>query len=264
MAQGLKALSPRELRLLIRQGKWDGPTAGLALGYAQANVVILPARYAFDFFLFSQRNPKPCPLLEVLEPGRYEPGLFAPGADIRTDVPRYRIFRHGVFDDTKGEIRDIWRDDFVTFLLGCSFTFEEALLKAKIPVRHIEEGKNAPMYVTTIQCREGGIFRGPLIVTMRPIPCEQVTRAVQITARYPFVHGAPVHMGSPERIGIHDLSHPDFGETVETRDGEIPLFWACGVTPQAALLDAKPEICITHMPGHMFVSDILNEELAAF
>lgn len=140
MAQGLKALSPRELRLLIRQGKWDGPTAGLALGYAQANVVILPARYAFDFFLFSQRNPKPCPLLEVLEPGRYEPGFFAPGADIRTDVPRYRIFRHGVLDDTKGEIRDIWRDDFVTFLLGCSFTFEEALLKAKIPVRHIEEG----------------------------------------------------------------------------------------------------------------------------
>lgn len=260
--QGLEGLSPRELRLLIRRDGWDGSTSGLALGYAQANLVILPQKYAFDFFLFCQRNPKPCPLLEVLEPGRYETRFLAPGADIRTDVPRYHIYRHGDLIETKKEIRHIWQEDFVTFLLGCSFTFEEALLKAHIPVRHIEERKNVPMYLTGIPCKEGGIFRGPLIVSMRPIPHEKVARAVQITARYPSVHGAPVHIGDPERIGIKDLSIPDFGEAVEIRDGEIPLFWACGVTPQAALLDAKPEICITHVPGHMFISDILNEELA--
>jgi uncharacterized protein YcsI (UPF0317 family) len=255
-------LSPKEIRTLIREGTWDQPTAGLALGYAQANVVILPARYAFDFFLFCQRNPKPCPLLEVLEPGTSELGSFAPGADIRTDVPRYNIFRYGTLEDTKEDIRGIWQEDFVTFLLGCSFAFEEALLKAHVPVRHIEEGKNVPMYVTDIPCRDGGIFRGPLIVTMRPIPYEKVARAVQITSRYPFVHGAPVHIGSPDRIGIRDLSRPDFGEAVGIRNGEVPVFWACGVTPQVALLDAKPDICITHTPGHMFISDTLNEELA--
>lgn len=255
-------LSPQEIRDLIREGKWDKPTAGLALGYAQANVYILPARYAFDFFLFCQRNPKPCPLLEVLEPGRHEIGLLAAGADIRTDVPHYHIFRHGTMKDTKKDIKAIWQEDFVTFFLGCSFTFEEALIKVHIPVRHIEEGKNVPMYITTIPCREGGIFRGPLIVTMRPIPHKKVTRAVQITARYPYVHGAPMHIGSPEGIGIKDLSRPDFGEAVEIRRGEVPLFWACGVTPQKALLHAKPDICITHAPGHMFISDILNEDLA--
>ncbi|MBW2039576.1 MAG: putative hydro-lyase [Deltaproteobacteria bacterium] len=258
----ISRLSPQEIRNLIREGKWDKPTAGLALGYAQANVVILPARYAFDFFLFCQRNPKPCPLLEVLEPGRCETEFLAPGADIRTDVPSYHIFRHGDLNDTKKDIRNLWQEDFVTFLLGCSFTFEQALLDAHIPVRHIEEKKNIPMYVTHIPCRQGGIFRGPLIVTMRPIPYERVTRVVQITSRYPFVHGAPVHIGSPERIGIKDLSTPDFGEAVKIRGGEVPLFWACGVTPQKALLDAKPEICITHVPGHMFISDIVNEELA--
>jgi uncharacterized protein YcsI (UPF0317 family) len=258
----ISRLSPREIRDLIRKGSWDKPTPGLAMGYAQANVVILPHRYAFDFFLFCHRNPKPCPLLEVLEPGRHEADPFAPGADIRTDVPRYNVFRGGTLEDTRRDIQEIWQDDFVTFFLGCSFTFEEALLRAHIPVRHIEEGKNVPMYITSISCRDGGIFRGPLIVTMRPIPNDQVTRAVQITSRYPFVHGAPVHIGSPERIGIADLSRPDFGDAVEVREGEIPVFWACGVTPQAALTDAKPDICITHAPGHMFISDMLNEELA--
>jgi uncharacterized protein YcsI (UPF0317 family) len=262
-AKGIEGLSPRELRLLIRHGEWDKPTPGLAMGYAQANVVILPYQYAFDFFLFCHRNPKPCPLLEVLDPGRYEIDSFASGADIRTDVPRYNVFHHGGLKDTRKDIQELWQDDFVTFLLGCSFTFEEALIKTHIPVRHIEEGKNVPMYITKIQCRDGGIFRGPLIVTMRPIPHDKVSRAVQITSRYPFVHGVPVHIGSPERIGIADLSMPDFGETVEVMEGEIPVFWACGVTPQAALVDARPDICITHTPGHMFVSDILNEELAA-
>jgi uncharacterized protein YcsI (UPF0317 family) len=257
-----KTLSPRELRLLIRRGEWDKPTPGLAPGYAQANVVILPARYAFDFFLFCQRNPKPCPLLEVLEAATYEVGSFAPGADIRTDVPRYNVFRRGNLDDTRKDIVDLWQEDFVTFLLGCSFAFEEALLKAQIPIRHIEEEKNVPMFVTTIPCREAGIFRGPLVVTLRPIPYEKVSRAVQVTSRYPFVHGAPIHIGSPDRIGIRDLSRPDFGEAVGIRNDEVPVFWACGVTPQVALLDAKPDICITHTPGHMFISDMLNETLA--
>ena len=260
----ISKFSPQEIRDLVRKGKWDSPTTGLAPGYAQANVYILPSRYAFDFFLFCQRNPKPCPVLEVLEPGRYVPEFLAPGADIRSDIPRYQIFRHGVLVDTKGDIRDIWQGDFVTFFLGCSFAFEEALLKANIPVRHIEEGKNVPMYITDIPCREGGIFQGPLVVTMRPIPYEKVAKAMQITARYPFVHGAPIHIGSPERIGIKDLARPDFGEAVEVREDEIPLFWACGLTPQVALLGAKPDICITHAPGHMFICDIKNEDLAAF
>lgn len=247
---------------MIRRGEWDKPTPGLAPGYAQANVVILPARYAFDFFLFCQRNPKPCPVLEVLEAGTHEIGPFAPGADIRTDVPRYNIFRHGKLEDTRKDIGELWQDDFVTFLLGCSFAFEEALLRAQVPVRHIEEGKNVPMFVTTIPCREGGIFRGPLVVTLRPIPHERVAKAVQITSRYPFVHGAPVHIGDPESIGIKDLARPDFGEAVEIRAGEVPVFWACGVTPQAAILDARPDICITHTPGYMFISDALNEALA--
>lgn len=258
------ARSPKELRLLIRSGKWDRPTAGLALGYAQANVYILPSHYAFDFFLFCQRNPKPCPLLEVLEPGRFEAESLAPGSDIRTDLPRYNIFRSGRLDNTVKDIRDLWQQDFVTFFLGCSFTFEEALLNARIPVRHIEERKNVPMYITDIQCRRAGMFHGPLIVTMRPIRHEQISRAVQITARYPSVHGAPVHIGNPKSIGIEDLSRPDFGEAVAIRQDEVPLFWACGVTPQSALVHARPEICITHVPGHMFLSDILNEELAGF
>jgi len=258
----IKKLSSGELRSLIRSGKWNRPTAGLALGYAQANVYILPSRYAFDFFLFAQRNPKPCPVLDVLEPGTYETNFLAPNSDIRSDVPQYNVFRKGKLAEKKGDIKDIWQDDFVTFFLGCSFTFEEALIRSQIPVRHIEEGKNVPMYITNIRCRDGGIFNGPLIVTMRPIPADKIVMAAQITARYPFVHGAPVHIGSPKEIGIKDLSKPDFGEAVEITEGEVPIFWACGVTPQAALVDAKPDICITHTPGHMFVSDMLNEELA--
>jgi uncharacterized protein YcsI (UPF0317 family) len=258
----ISRLSPREIRAIIRQGAWDNNTASLALGYAQANVYIFPYQYAFDFFFFCHRNPKPCPVLEVLEPGRYEIDYLAPGADIRTDLPRYTVFHNGSIKETKTDIKDIWQEDFVTFFLGCSFAFEEALLRAHIPVRHIEEGKIVPMYITNIPCRDGGIFHGPLIVSMRPIPDDKVMRAVQITSRYPFVHGAPVHLGSPERIGIGDLSRPDFGEAVEMREGEIPVFWACGLTPRAALLHAKPSICISHAPGCMFISDVANEELA--
>jgi len=255
-------LSPKEIRFLIRKGKWDKPTAGLAMGYAQANLVILSQKYAFDFLLFCQRNPKPCPLLEVLEPGKFRTGFLASNADIRTDIPRYNIYRKGKLGATVKEIKNLWRSDFVTFLLGCSFSFEEALLRSKIPVRHIEENKNVPMYTTNIPCRAAGMFYGPMVVSMRPMPPEKVTQAVQITSRYASVHGAPVHIGDPSTIGIKNMKRPDFGDSVRIKKEEIPVFWACGVTPQAVVMKAKPDLCITHTPGHMFISDLLNEELA--
>jgi uncharacterized protein YcsI (UPF0317 family) len=254
--------SPRQIRLFIRRGKWNKPTAGLAMGFAQANLVILPQKYAFDFLLFCQRNPKPCPLLEVLEPGKYKTDFLASAADIRTDIPRYNIYRKGRLEKTVTEITDYWKDDFVTFLLGCSFSFEEALLRAKIPVRHLEENRNVPMYITHIPCKPAGSLHGPLVVTMRPLPPDKVVRATQITSRYAAVHGSPVHIGDPSKIGIKSLKKPDFGDPVTIRKGEVPVFWACGVTPQAVVMEARPEFCITHTPGHMFISDLLNEELA--
>lgn len=255
-------LSPKEARLLIQKGKWDKPTAGLAMGYAQANLVILPKRYAFDFLLFCQRNPKPCPLLEVLEPGEYRTKFLAREADIRTEIPSYHIYRKGNLEGTVRDIRKFWKRDFVSFLLGCSFSFEEALLRSKIPVRHIEENKNVPMYITNIPCTSAGIFHGPMVVSMRPIPSNQMTRAVQITSRYVSVHGGPIHMGDPSKIGVRDIKKPDFGDSVTIRKGEVPIFWACGVTPQAVVMKVKPDLCITHAPGHMFITDLLNEELA--
>jgi uncharacterized protein YcsI (UPF0317 family) len=260
----IKLLNPKEIRGLIRKGTWDKPTAGLAMGYAQANLVILPEKYAFDFLLFCQRNPKPCPLLEVLEPGRFQTEFLSSDADIRTDIPRYNIYRKGKMEATVKEIRGLWRRDFVTFLLGCSFSFEEALLRSKIPIRHIEENKNVPMFITNIHCKPAGVFHGPLVVTMRPIHPDWVTRAVQVTARYTSVHGAPIHIGDPSTIGIRNLKRPDFGDAVTIKKGEVPVFWACGVTPQAVVIKAKPDLCITHTPGHMFISDLLNEELATF
>jgi len=254
--------TPEEIRKEIREGSLTGPTAGLAPGYVQANLVILRERYAFDFLLFCQRNPKPCPVLEVLESGVYLTRSMADGADVRTDIPKYRVFREGVLTETVGTIKDLWRDDFVTFLLGCSFSFEEALVKNGVPVRHIEEGKNVPMFKTSIPVIPAGIFKGNLVVTMRPIPESQVVRAVQITTRYAMVHGAPVHIGRPEAIGIRDLSDPDYGDAVTVREGEIPVFWACGVTPQAVIQEAKPDVVVTHAPGHMLIGDIRNESLA--
>jgi Uncharacterized conserved protein len=258
----IKALSPREIRVLVRKNKWKKPTAGMALGYAQANLVVLPEKYAFHFLLFCQRNPKPCPLLEVLEPGRYRTSFLAKGADVRTDIPRYNVYRKGILTDTVEDIRSFWRDDFVSFFLGCSFSFEEAMLKADIPVRHLDEGKNVPMYITNIACQPAGIFEGPMVVTMRPLPPEKVVSAVTVTSRYRAVHGGPIHIGDPGLIGIGDLTKPDYGDAVTVRDGEIPAFWACGVTPQAVVMTARPEICITHAPGYMFVTDVLNENLA--
>jgi len=254
---------PREVRRQIREGKWRRPTAGLAPGFVQTNLVILPQNLAFDFLLFAQRNPKPCPVIEVTDVGSPEPKVSAPGADLRTDVPRYCIYRDGTLSEEVTDLRSVWRDDVVSFLLGCSFTFESALLQAGVPVRHIEEQRNVPMFVTNIPCRPAGLFRGPLVVTLRPIPAALVARAVQITGRYPGVHGSPVHIGDPAAIGIRDLGRPDFGDAVTIHAGEIPVCWACGVTPQAVAMQAKPALMLTHAPGHMFITDLRNEELAA-
>lgn len=254
--------TPAEIRKEIRAGTFTGPTAGLAPGYVQANLVVLRKTYAFDFLLFCQRNPKPCPVLEVLEPGVYHTRVMADKADIRTDIPLYNIYRDGKLQTTAPDILELWEDDFVTFLLGCSFSFEEALLKNDIPVRHIEEGRNVPMFKTSLPVQSAGPFSGRLVVTMRPIPESLVVRAVQITTRYAKVHGAPVHIGNPRSIGIQDLSHPDYGDAVTIREGEIPVFWACGVTPQAVLEEAKPDLVITHAPGHMLIGDIKNESLS--
>lgn len=251
--------TPQEVWAACRSGQWDRPTPGLAPGFAQANLVILPQADAFDFLRFAQRNPKPCPILEVLEVGDPEPKLTAPGADLRTDVPRYRVYRDGVFTEERTEIKDLWRDDLIAFLIGCSFTFEQPLLDAGLPIRHIECGCNVPMYRTNRSCVPAGKFGGPLVVSMRPIPAHLVPKAVTVTGRYPAVHGAPVHIGSPETLGIADLSKPDWGDAVPIREGEVPVFWACGVTPQAVALASKPSFMITHAPGCMFVTGLLNE-----
>ncbi|HYL81473.1 MAG TPA: putative hydro-lyase [Candidatus Acidoferrum sp.] len=254
---------PRKVREQIREGKWRKPTAGLAPGYVQANLVVLPRDLAYDFLLFAQRNPKPCPIIEVTDVGSPEPRLSAPEADLRTDVPGYRIYRHGELAREVTDLLDVWTQDLVVFLLGCSFTFETALLQAGIPVRHIEEKKNVPMFITTMTCRPAGLFQGPLVVTMRPIPAPLVSRAVQISGRYPGVHGSPVHIGDPAAIGIRDLGRPDFGDPVSIHPGEIPVFWACGVTPQAVAMQVKPPLMLTHAPGYMFITDLRNEEMAA-
>jgi uncharacterized protein YcsI (UPF0317 family) len=256
--------TPAEARALIRSGAWTGPTSGLAMGYVQANLVIVPKDYAFDFLRFCVRNPKPCPLLEVTEPGSPEPVNVAPGADLRTDLPRYRVFRHGEVIDEPMDISAYWRPDLVAFLLGCSFTFEAALIRAGVPVRHIECGCTVSMFITSRECRPAGAFAGPLVVSMRPIPADEIARAVQITAQYPLAHGSPVHIGDPAGLGIADIARPDFGDPVEIRPGELPVFWACGVTPQLALARAKPDLAITHYPAHMFITDLPDEAIRAF
>lgn len=255
---------PRAIRQQIRTGKWRRPTAGLAPGYVQANLVVLPCELAYDFLLFAQRNPKPCPLLEVTDTGSPEPIRSAPGADLRTDLPRYRIYREGRLAQEVTDITDLWAPHLVGFLLGCSFSFEAALVQAGVPVRHLEEAKNVPMFTTSLACVPAGVFRGPLVVTMRPIPAPFVSRAVQVSSRFPAAHGAPVHVGDPEAIGIRDLQRPDFGDAVRIRPGEVPVFWACGVTPQAVAMQAKSPLMITHAPGHMFITDLRDESLAAF
>lgn len=254
-------LDPRSARGMARQGTLRGPTAGLCPGRVQANLVVLPREHAFHFLLFCQRNPRPCPLLEVIEDGGTEPAHLAPGADVRTDLPRYRVFR-GDRVEERDEVTDLWRPDLVTFLIGCSFTFESGLLRAGVPVRHVELGRNVPMFVTDRRCAPAGPFSGPLVVSMRPIPAPLVSAAVTVTARFPGVHGAPIHVGDPAGLGIRDLQRPEFGDPVPIRGGEIPVFWACGVTPQLAIREARPEFALTHAPGHMLVTDRLDEEFA--
>lgn len=261
MADKSKLTSGTLVREACRRGELTGQTAGLAKGYTQANLVVLPQDYAFEFLLFSQRNPKPCPVLEVVEAGHVRPRLFAPEADLRTDLPKYRIWKNGELVTEPTDIRDVWRDDFVSFLIGCSFTFEAAMLDAGLPVRHVELDRNVPMYRTNRPCQPAGRFSGPLVVSMRPLKPLEAIQATTITSRFPGVHGAPVHIGDPAAIGIEDINRPHYGEAVEIRAGEVPVFWACGVTPQAALLAAKPPIAITHAPGCMFVSDRRDAEL---
>jgi len=253
---------PRELRRAIRTGKHSTHTAGLAPGYVQGNVCILPQEYAEDFLAFCRANPKPCPLLCVSEPGEAQLPTLGEDLDIRSDVPRYRVFRDGVLTDEVFDLREHWRSDLVTFVLGCSFSFEEALMEAGLPLRYVEQGRNVPMYRTNIDTVPAGPFRGKLVVSMRPFKPADAIRAIEITSRYPRAHGAPLHIGRPELIGIADLGRPWAGDTTEVREDELPVFWACGITPQSVVLEARPSLCITHSPGHMLVTDLRNASLA--
>ncbi len=252
------SFTPAEARAFCRDTD-VATTAGFSRGYAQANLIAVDKRYAFDFLLFAQRNPKPCPLLGVLEPGQVSSELLA-GGDIRTDIPAYRIFRRGDLVDEVTDATGYWTPDTVAFLIGCSFTFEQALLDAHVPVAHIEQGRNVPMYLTSIACHPAGVFSGAMVVSMRPIPASRVADAVRVTSRYPAVHGAPVHIGDPAAIGIRDLAAPDFGEAVEVAPGTIPVFWACGVTPQSAVMSSKPDLAICHAPGKMLVTDARDSD----
>jgi len=250
-------------RSMIRKGEYRGPTAGFAPGFVQGNLAILPSDLAADFHRFCQANPKPCPLLAVSDRGNPRIPLLGEDLDIRTDLPNYRVWRNGELVEEVPYIRAYWRDDLVSFVIGCSFSFEQALTEAGIELRHISSGCNVPMYRTSVATVPAGPFRGPLVVSMRPMKPADAIRAVQITSRFPSVHGAPVHIGFPEAIGIRDLAKPDYGDAVEVRAGELPVFWACGVTPQAVIAAVKPPFCITHAPGSMLVTDLLNARLAA-
>lgn len=244
-----------ESRTRIRDGL-TGPTSGMAPGLVQANLISVPAEWAFNVLLFTQRNPKPCPVIDVLEPGQVE-SVLAPGSDIRTDIPGYRIWENGELTGEVADATQTWADhpDLVSFLIGCSFTFENGLTEAGIPIRHQDADRNVPMYRTSTACTPAGRVKGDLVVSMRPIPASQVAEAVRITDRFPAVHGAPVHIGEPAQLGITDLDAPDFGDAPVIEDGDIPVFWACGVTPQAAIQASGVPFAITHSPGKMFITD---------
>jgi uncharacterized protein YcsI (UPF0317 family) len=251
-----------ELRAAIRAGRHHTHTSGLARDHVQGNVVILPQAQAGDFLRYCQLNPRPCPLLAVSEPG--DPMLPTLGADIdiRTDVPRYRVWRHGEQVAEPTDLHALWRDDLVTFVIGCSFSFEQALLDAGLSLRHVDQNRNVAMYRSHIATQPAGPFHGPMVVSMRPLKAQAAILAIQITSRFPDVHGAPVHLGDPALIGIADLGKPDYGDAVDVLPDELPVFWACGVTPQAAIAQARPEFCITHAPGAMLITDLLNHQLA--
>ena len=252
-------ISPAQARSRFRAGL-RVPTAGWSAGHAQANLIAVPRDYAFELLLFAQRNPKACPVLDVLEPGN-QSGPALPDGDIRTDLPAYRVYVDGELVAEPSDVVEFWTDDLVAFAIGCSFTFEAALQDSGVPVRHIEQGRNVPMYRTNRMCRPAGRMSGPLVVSMRPVAPEQVADAVRITSRYPSVHGAPVHVGDPAALGIADLAAPDFGDPVDIQPAEIPVFWACGVTPQAAVMQPRPPLAIGHAPGHMLITDLRDAEL---
>lgn len=247
-----------ELRAAFRGGL-SRPTAGLAPGFVQANLIAVPRDWAFDVLLFAQRNPRACPVLDVSEPGSAAT-VLAPGADLRTDLPLYRLWRNGKLDRETPDVSADWADDLVAFLIGCSFTFEAGLAEAGIGIRHIQAGSNVPMFLTNRECRPAGRLTGNLVVSMRPVSADRVADAVRISARFPAVHGAPVHVGDPGGLGIVDLDKPDFGDAVEVRSGEVPVFWACGVTPQAAIMASGVPFAVTHAPGYMFVTDARDRD----
>lgn len=252
----------REARGIIRAGDYTGHTAGIAPDFVQGNLCILPSEMAQEFAAFCQRNPKPCPVIGMSAPG--DPALPDLGdIDIRTDLPRYRVFKEGKLVEEPTDIRKYWSDDLVTFVLGCSFSFESPILQEGIRLQHVERDTTVPMYRTSIDCVPAGRFKGKMVVSMRPFTPADAIRAVQITSRFPAVHGAPVHLGLPEAIGIKDLMRPDFGDPPEMAPGQLPVFWACGVTPQVAIEAARPPICITHKPGSMLITDRKNSSLAA-
>jgi uncharacterized protein YcsI (UPF0317 family) len=253
---------PLALRQAIRAGTFTGQTSGQCPGYTQGNLAVLPAAYAADFKLFCERNPKPCPIIGMGAPG--DPRIPALGADldIRTDISQYCVWENGEYRRDVADLRELWRDDWVAFVIGCSFSFEEALVEDGIRLRHIEQGKNVAMWRTNIETTKAGPFGGPMVVSMRPIKASEVDRATEITGRFPNVHGAPVHVGDPYKIGIADIGTPDFGDSIEIKPGEVPVFWACGVTPQSAIRAAKPPISITHKPGCMLVTDVRNADMA--
>ncbi|WLR53353.1 putative hydro-lyase [Bacillus tianshenii] len=247
--------TPKEQRLRFRENQDAITTSGLCDGYLQTNMIILPVEYAFEFLLFCHRNPVPCPVVDVLEQGVFNPSIAE--ADIRTDLPKYRIYQHGKLVNEVLDIKEVWRDDFVTFLLGCSFTFEKALNEAGIRLLHQEMNKVVPMYQTNINCESAGRFEGSMVVSMRALKKEEVQQAIEITEKFPNAHGGPVHIGNPAEIGIEDITSPDYGEYTPFSDEErVPVFWACGVTPQYVGLEAKPSIMVTHSPGHMLITDV--------
>ena len=256
----VRDMNAQEVRVRIRNNEYAGPTSGLAAEYAQANLVILPREYGFDFLKFCVRNPKPCPVLEVTDTGSPEPLVTAPGADLRTDVPKYHVYENGELVEEPQDILHRWRGDLMAFLLGCSFTFEVALLNAGLRIAHVDEGRNVPMYTTNRECVPSGPFAGPLVVSMRPYRAEELPLVVSVTGRYPSMHGAPVHVGDPEALGIEDIDDPEFGEPITIEEGQMPVFWACGVTPQAVAMSAKAPLMITHSPGYMFITDRRHSE----
>ncbi len=248
--------------MLSAQGLFDKPTAGYCSGHVQANLVVLPEKYARDFETFCRKNPKPCPILEIVGPGKYKSKTLASGADLRNTIPRYLIWEYG---QVQKEVCDVLRDynyDLVFFLLGCSFSFEQALIQSGIRLRHVDEKQNVSMFKTNIALQPCGPFKGEMVVSMRPIHRSLVAKACAITGHYPEVHGEPVHVGYPEMIGIKDIDHVDYGDPVPVKEEEIPVFWACGVTPQNVLVQSDLPFAITHAPGFMFVGDLRNEDYA--